>query len=254
MSSLYDKLHRFGLNQNQAAVYLASLEVGDCSVGSIEQRTGLHRQLIYNAAESLSELGLMKVSRRGGRRRFVSAQPSAFEEIALERFQQAKLLSENLAQVRKSAGFSGEARVFTGAEDIQQYYLSSVCRQAVRSRVDIIGVESRRYFEIFPKDGEAYLKIEKERIARKVRWRLLLSGKAEEEVRLNQGRKYVECRLLKENIAAPMDIMVWRDHVGLLIYGPDPIVMDIPGDAPARGFRKYLSLLWSRGLDITGRL
>ena len=254
MKILHPQLSDFGLNANQIAIYLAALEAGDCSVGTLEQRSGLHRQLIYNAAHALQDLGLMSVEKKGGRRRFVAAPASAFEHLAFQRYQQAKALSENLELAQKQAGFSGETRTFSGRDEIQSYYLGSVARQAIGSRVDVLGVESERFFALFPPESEKYQLFEGERIKRKIRWRLILFGGAENEVRLNKGRKYLSCRLLKDKIVAPMDVMVWKDHVGFLIYAKEPLVIDIPGAEPASGFRTYLSLLWSRGIDLTPRL
>jgi len=71
----------------------------------------------------------------------------------------------------------------------------------------------------------------------------------EKELELNRDRPWLELRLLREELAAPLDVMVWHNHAGVLIYGESPIVLDIPGTTAAKGFRSYLSVLWSKGIE-----
>ncbi len=254
MQQLIQQIRKFGLTENEVRVYIATLESGDCSVGTIEAKTKLHRQLIYNAANNLKSLGLLEIQRIGGRRRFLAAAPKVFEELALQRLQESRLVAKQLESHREQAGFSGESRLFVGPKEIQRYYQDSIARQPLRSRVDILGAESKRFFEIFNPRESPFTRFEQLRLERRVRWRLLLAGAPEQEVALNRGRELVECRLLEEKIAAPLDIVVWRDHVGLITFGPTPTALDVPGDPTARGFRKYLAVLWERALDVSSCL
>ena len=56
--TLTEKLIGLGLKENEVSVYLATLELGESRVGEIEKKTGLHKQLIYNAAENLQSSAL----------------------------------------------------------------------------------------------------------------------------------------------------------------------------------------------------
>ncbi len=250
MSEIATKLKNFGLNQNEIAVYLAALKSAECSVGRIQSATGLHRQLIYNASKSLVEKQLLSVEKRAGRRRFVAADPENFEQIALDRLSQAQQLVKDLRRLKAKNSFSGESKLYKGSTEIQRYYMESVSQQPLGSRVDILGTESKRYFEILPRNSPAFIQLEQRRIERKIRWRLLLSGLEHDEARLNMERVMIEYRVLKDRTSAPIDLMLWNDHVGILVYGKDPSVLDIPGVAHSRGFRKYFDLLWKQGKEI----
>lgn len=250
MIKIEEKLTRFGLNKREIQVYLAVLKASECSIGAIEKSTNLHRQIIYNAAESLAEKNLLTVVKQGGRRRFIAADPESFEQLALKQLEDSRELSKELSKFKSDVGFSGDAKLYKGHKEIQRYYLDATSNQPLKSVVDIIGVESKRFFEIFPKDSMALNLLEQRRIERRVRWRILLSGSAEEESSLNRGRTLLDFRLINKNIVVPIDLMIWRDHVGILMYGEPPSVLDIPGDKAARGFRKYFSLLWENGKEI----
>lgn len=250
MKKLQEHLLAFGLNANESKVYMSVFRLGDCSIGALEKETALHRQLIYNAANSLSLRGLLSIKRLGGRRRFTAAPPSTFSEIYEKGRQNVAALVRELDVEKKTSKFSGEAKLYRGNNEVHQYYLNSIAYQPIRSRVDILGIESSRFFKIFSDDQQMYKRMEELRISRKITWNILLSSSKEKELDLNQSRPLLNCRLMRNQIAAPFDIVVWRDHVGLLIYGDNVTVLDIPGDPVARGFRKYSSVLWDQGTEV----
>ncbi len=250
MKKLYEKLLLFGLNQNEALVYLSAFRTGDCSIGVLQRETSLHRQLIYNAANSLAAKGLLFIKRAGGRRRFTVAPPNTFIELYESGRQNTVNLVKELEVEKKTAKFSGEAKLYHGNTEIQKYYLNSIANQPIRSPVNVLGIESSRFFKIFFNNQDLYQHFEEQRVKRKITWNLLLLSSKEKEKILNRSRSLLTCRLLKHGVVAPFDIVVWKDHVGFLIYGEETTLLDLPGDPIARGFRKYLSILWDQGIDI----
>lgn len=63
---LLKELQHFGLSKNLSTVYLALFEVGEAKAGELIRKTGLHRNLVYTALNTLEEKKLItKISRRG---------------------------------------------------------------------------------------------------------------------------------------------------------------------------------------------
>ena len=83
--TLQEKLANLGLKKNEIKVFLAVLEVGEPAVGQVQKETGLHKQLIYHAAESLAAKGLLSIFEVRGRKRFSVPNPSIIEEQARQR-------------------------------------------------------------------------------------------------------------------------------------------------------------------------
>lgn len=244
--TIRDQLVGLGFGANEADVYLASLELGEPQVGAIEKRTGLHKQLIYNAAASLERKGLMSVHEIRGRKRFSVENPGAIEEYAQERLRKAQGVVAQLFEHANQDRAADRVRTYQGAKGVQQYYIDAIRRQPEKSRVRVLGVDSERYFGIFPKEGPAYRRFEALRTERAVRLDLLLFSDAEKEAMLNARRPAVGIRVLDDALQAPMDVMVWHDHVGMLFYGDDPYVLDVIGQDTVRGFGEYLEALWKR--------
>jgi len=244
--TLEQELAQLGLKDNEIKVYIAALELGEPSVGDIEKQSGLHKQLIYNAASSLQEKELISIHEIRGRKRFSVSNPAALEEHARARLEKTQELVPLLFDRANKKRAADKVRTYRDVKGVQQYYLESIRRQPEKSEVYILGVNSERYFEIFGKDSVAYERFENARIDRNIKLNLLLFGAKEEEIELNKERPNIDLRLLEVTVQGPMDIMIWHDHVGMLFYGDEPYVLDIIGQQTADGFRQYLNVLWNK--------
>ncbi|HBE89988.1 MAG: hypothetical protein A3E37_02020 [Candidatus Andersenbacteria bacterium RIFCSPHIGHO2_12_FULL_46_9] len=249
--TLEQELAQLGLKENEIKVYIAALELGEPAVGDIERQTALHKQLIYNAASSLQEKGLISIHEIRGRKRFSVSNPAALEEHARARLEKAQELVPHLFDRANKKRSADKVRTYRDVKGVQQYYLESIRRQPEKSEVYILGVNSERYFEIFVKDSMAYERFENSRIERNIKLNLLLFGAEEKEIELNKNRFTIDLRLLQEAVQGPMDIMIWHDHVGMLFYGAEPYVLDIMGQQTADGFRQYFKVLWKQGKALT---
>lgn len=244
--TLEQDLAQLGLKENEVKVYLAALEMGESTVGKIERHTNLHKQLIYNAADSLQDRGLLCINEVNGRKRFSVMDPTALEEQAKARVAKARQITPRLFELANQQRSTDKVRVFRDLKSIQQYYLESTRNQPASSEVFILGVSSRRFFEIFDQQSFAYQRLEQLRTSRHINWNIILFAGKEEEATLNKRRSLVQIKLISEAVQAPIDMMIWHNHVGLLFYGAEPYVLDISGQETAKGFKEYFQVLWNK--------
>lgn len=244
------KLGELGLKENEVRVYLAALELGEALVGQIEKQTGLHKQLIYNAATNLQKMGLLNVYEINGRKRFNVQDPGALEERARVKLREAEALVPELLDLASSKRSVGKLRIWREQSGVQQYYLETLHKQPKQSVVKILGVTSERFFKLFPQDDFAYERLEELRREKKISWQVLLFGGEKEEAAQNQGRRLLEIRVIKEAVRSPIDLMIWHDRVGILIYGDEPYVIDLAGAPTVEGFRQYFEVLWKQGKAV----
>lgn len=250
--TFHKQLEELGLSKNEALVYVAVLELGEPMVGDIETQTGLHKQLIYNAATKLETLGLMTISYLRQRRRFVAADPSTIEKQLKEKLAKAHLLVTELYEVANRKREPDQTRMFRGTRAIHQYYNQQIRRQPKESTISILGVNSKRYFELFQPSDAPYRNFEQERLERKVTMRLVLFGAKDQEVALNSGRKLFALRLLQEANFAPIDIVMWYDRAALLFYSSEPYLLDVVGKETVIGFQQYFQVLWKQAGPVEG--
>lgn len=246
-TSLEEQLTEIGFSKNEIIVYLAVLKLGESTIGSIETATELHKQIIYNTARRLQEKNLLSIKEMRGKRYFSIDNPRALENFAEYRLDMAKKIIPDLFQMANLSHRSESVRIYKQQKGVRHYYLESIEREPKKGLIKILGVDSVRYFEIFKKDDMPFQIFERKRIELGVKIHLLLFGAMNEEIILNQERRLLELRLLKENIVTPMDIIIWHDHIGMLFYSAEPYVLDIVGKEVVDGFSNYLETLWVRG-------
>lgn len=248
--TIHKALEDLGLSKNEAIVYLAVLELGEPTVGDIEEQAGIHKQLIYNAATQLQDKGLMSITYIRQRRHFSVTDPSALEKQQREKLAKARSLVTELYTVTNRKRTADQTRIFKGVKGIQQYYNQTIRKQPKEGTIYILGVNSKRYFEIFNPNDFPYQSFERARLEQKVQMRLILFGAEKEEITLNRDRKYFDLRLMPEEHRAPIDIVVWDDRVALLFYAADPYLIDIIGKDTAAGFRQYFNALWKTARQV----
>lgn len=163
-------LKKIGLDDDEAAVYMACLELGPNAVAKIAKHSGVKRTTVYLVAKSLMEKGLLgQYNTRHGVH--LSVQPpeyllSQMEEKAKEL---AGILPQLKAVARKDAGrpqikyFEGKEGYFSVSEDTLQKHASEVLWLGNPKAIyDVIG---EKY------DNEYYIPT---RLKRKIKLRALL--------------------------------------------------------------------------------
>jgi len=73
---LSEVLTQFGLNEKEAKVYLASLELGPASILQIAQKSGVNRSSIYYIIEDLKRKNLMTLTSQKKKQLLVPAEPN----------------------------------------------------------------------------------------------------------------------------------------------------------------------------------
>ncbi|EKD86204.1 MAG: Transcriptional regulator TrmB [uncultured bacterium] len=248
--SFSEDLENLGLSENEARVYLAVLELGEPTIGKIEKTANLHRQIIYNAANNLETRGLLSIRELRGKKHFAIENPSALEDYAEIQLRKSRDLVAQLYERINLKRTMDITRMFQGRNAVHQYYINNIRKQPKGSIIYILGVNSERYFEIYNKAESPYQRFEYARDKRKIRLNLLLFGDKEKEIKLNSGRKLIELRILPKLNNGPMDIMIWHNQVGMLLYANDPYILDIIGKEAVEGFKEYFYVFWNLGRQV----
>lgn len=248
--TIINQLLAIGLSKNQARLYAATLELGEVQIGAIERQTGLHKQLIYDAAEGLQREGLLAVSVVRGRKRFRAADPSLLEHRIEDRLIAVRGLLPALYKLASEQRVDDLVRTFEGELAIRQFYQQSIRLQPEKAPIMVIGVGGQNFFQIWDYESIAFRRFEEVRVRRSILLRMLFLVQDEQiipSVEGINGRELVETKFFKELPQAPIDMVVWATHVSLLLYGNKHHVIDIPGEQAVQGFRSYFEAMWRHG-------
>jgi sugar-specific transcriptional regulator TrmB len=120
--NLSTQLTQFGLNEKQAVVYLALLELGASSVINIAKKTGILRTTVYDVLIELEKKGLLTQTKKAKKRLFLAQDPENLEKILEEKKNRLQELMPALKSLINTSGTKPVIRYYEGLEGIKEVY------------------------------------------------------------------------------------------------------------------------------------
>lgn len=208
---LYKQLQDAGLNETEAKIYLASLELGQTSVSRIARKSGIKRTTVYLSLENLMEKGLMSVIKKEGKALYYAEDPRNLERIMAERKQKISELIPQLLAFTNLIDNKPEIRYFEGEEGLKDVIMDSL-EHGTR---EILMMFSESY--LFDFGEEFFEKIYRpERIKRKISSRVLMPNN---EQMLNFSSNNPQS--LRQSRFLPPDL--FKINIQLMLYGKNKI-------------------------------
>jgi HTH-type transcriptional regulator, sugar sensing transcriptional regulator len=180
---LYTQLQDAGLNETEAKIYLASLELGQTTISRIAQKSGIKRTTIYLSLENLMKKGLITTFKVGNKAHYYAEDPRSLERLAEEQKDRISKMMPQLLAFTNLIDKKPQIRYFEGIEGIKEVH---------RDTLNYPGQEIQMFFsESYISDfGDEYF----DKFYRPERRRLKISARAilpdNEEMRaLSAGNK-----------------------------------------------------------------
>lgn len=123
---LKDSLLQLGLDEKEASIYLASLELGPCSIQDIAKKSGIKRSTIYGIISDLKVRGLFSETIKGKKRLFIASNPETLASL-IDR--QKILLDTILPELRGISNVElgkPKVRFYETLEEIRSAYMNSI--------------------------------------------------------------------------------------------------------------------------------
>ena len=144
-----------------------------------------------------------------------------------------------------------EISVYEGYDEFQAFQLGTLKRFRNGSSINVIGSSGDRWFDCM---GAHYDSYEKERIEKRIVWRMMMSqeSKRDQEIRLRYP-SLNEYRLLPAHIENPANYFVIDDVVVIQIFGSsveEPAIIEIKNADVAKSYQSYFDLLWNQSKQI----
>ena len=115
-------LKNFGLDPQEAAVYLAGCELGPTSAQKISIKAELKRSTCYDVLARLEEQGLFSIEHRGVKRLFRASPPESLSNILEHRREALSALLPTLGDLYQNASDVESVRVIHGLPGTKQIY------------------------------------------------------------------------------------------------------------------------------------
>ncbi|MBI1957109.1 MAG: hypothetical protein HYS44_01460 [Candidatus Niyogibacteria bacterium] len=234
----------FGLDEKEAAIYLANLELGTASAQEIAKKAGIQRTYFYDLSARLINIGLMRQVKRGSKRLFAATEPKRLLEIQEEYAAEIKKVLPQLNAVYNTSGQKPAMFYYEGLRGIDQ-----INDDSLRYEGEMVAFTTPRFLSIENQ------KLSREFIARRLALNkhVRVIGQLSPEMLQLKKRDKEE---LRETRLLPFEI--FNSEVEIGIYGNRLFVINYKklfgfivedGDF-ANAMKKIFDIVWDSGKMI----
>lgn len=245
---LQKDLVALGLSKNEASTYLALQQKGKTKAGDLIRDTGLHRNLVYQALDALSQKRLLTKSSAGSVSLFQATDPIHLLDSLREQNMTAERIVETLKEQKKIV--DQEITIYEGAEGLRAFSLKAAELLDPGETVHVLGSGGVRFSKAM---GARALKkyyglIEKHGNAKILMYQTQQYTPAMHAMTKNSAK--FAFRILPFDMTPAAGVVFTEHSVALLIY-EDPIaVIEIKNQHLVEAYRNYFELLWSQEVRI----
>lgn len=230
-----------GLTEREAEVYETLLKLGDVPIAEVLRALGgLHPQIVYRALEALEVKSLVTTTIQK-HRRFVRAE----DPRKLERREEKRLeeLRAGIAELEKLRTIPKGAlvRVERGDEALREVRRRGYSSVPSGEAYLVIGGSGDRYYEVM---GEEHPRLERLRIRRKVRLKLIAFESQRPGLTKDPWKKYADFRYLPFEYATASSTNIFVNTVLISIWSAEPVAIVIESPEVARMYRHHFEALW----------
>jgi HTH-type transcriptional regulator, sugar sensing transcriptional regulator len=123
---LNEQLQTLGLNEKEAKIYLASLELGLTSIQDIAKKAKVKRSTVYEIMENLIKQNLITIIPKGKKRYFLAAEPAKLAELINQKQKVLTKMMPELEALSKVSPIKPKIRFYEGEEGIKAVYADTI--------------------------------------------------------------------------------------------------------------------------------
>ncbi len=246
-------LEQFDFTKNEAITYVALLELGLTNVGPLVNKTGLHRQLVYECLNALEQRGYVSSVTKNNRKHVQAASPTMIGRALEEKTEQAKLLIPELVALQTHALDAVEVQTLYGDKGFMSN-LKDVVESAERTdhvmRI-IGGGKGSDFYDALGNSYRDYLALTKRAHVRKM---LIAPESYAEDFKkkfaMEEGNVL---RLMSIGLTSPTYTRMTPEMISIEIYisERDVTIIQIRNQAIAKAYIEHFELLWKQAEEYT---
>ena len=239
-------IQQLGLNEREAKIYLATLELGGETIKRIAEKASLERTGTYYLIEGLIEKGLMSRSFRGKRKIYLASEPKKLVGLEEERLKNLKEILPNLEAITNLKKPKPNIRCYEGKEGLRELYedtLNTLKKLPEKDRELLVYAAAESVYALFPEHTKEFIE---KRIRYKIRIRWIAPDTDFAKTFLKDRKEALrELRIVQQDkfkFETEMDIYAGK----IALYGlkEDLIGVIIEHPAIAKTQREIFNLAW----------
>jgi len=247
---MLQELQVLGLTKNESEVYEALVKSGLCKAGHLIARLDVHRNIVYEALESLIRKGFVtKISKRGVWW-FQITEPDSILSMLRRREEIADEVIKEIKQYRQQV--EQQITVYEGIDSYRSYWLNSLERFPDGITDYCLGVPSQEIWMklLGPSALEKYMQLRKKK---KILWKTVLFEINEGEKELfRMAPDLTEYRLWQKNFTPIGNFNIIHDTIILQVMkeGAQRII-EIRDLDMVTVFKHYFNAIWEEAKPVS---
>lgn len=238
-----ESLLNLGLSKDEAAIYGAALEIGECLPSHLAEKAGVKRPMLYKLLPGLLKQGVFSQTVKGRRRYLVAEDPAMLFEKKQSELALLETMLPALRSLIKTAPIKPRIIFYEGIEGIKKLYMDNLRQREII--LEIVGMENI-HPEIEFHSKNYYIP---QRINRKIPIKIIVSGKTTSKLLALKNDPYAlrEVRTLDSKIfPIPLDCYIYGNTVSFAVYRTDsePIGIIIRSKEIATTLRSLFQCIW----------
>lgn len=239
-------LKQIGLEEKQAKIYLACLELGETTIKEIAKKAEVKRTTIYDLIDEMMENGIIKQTIDGTRKKFIATSPEELQIIVQKREALLRQIMPALNSMSNVSGVRPKIRFYEGRKSLVEIYKDilkysgEILAFASEDAVKILGIDwATHYIKQRMKKGIYYKGI----ISKSILIEKEFASKNQEQMRSTKiidGKKYPFSN----------EIMLYGFEKIAIISAKDAIGVIIESSEIYRTQKSIFELLWDNLPEI----
>ncbi|MBI5389017.1 helix-turn-helix domain-containing protein [Candidatus Woesearchaeota archaeon] len=228
-----------GLTANETEIYLTLLKSGPITVNEIAQRSGLHRQVVYDSLERLLEKGYVAFVVENHKKFFHAIGPETIKMNLLHQVNRFKTLLPSLLSLEKKSMEQNSIEVFKG-KNIYKIVYDDIFKTLLREKskeVLVTGIEEKKFMDVDALALEQHLLLlRKHKMLEK---KLVREG----DTCLVEGSQTLY-KWVPAEFFNPNPQFIYGGSIALIIWGEPNYALIIKNRHLAEQYRKQFTFIW----------
>ena len=238
-------LQSIGLEEKEAKVYLAALELGPASIQDLTKKSSIKRSTVYEMLKSLQNKGLVSETTKGKRRLIIASEPEKIKRRLKEKEALFNQILPELKSLNNVDSIKPRITYYEGRQGLREIYmiaLESKNKRAewispIQSVIETVGEDFlEKYIELKQKMGYSIrsLHVTKQRVQT---YKYLDPVTFEKTLR--------EVRFTPTGTDIPTAMAIWDNKVAVISTRKEGFGFIIESADYAKSMKIFYELLWN---------
>jgi sugar-specific transcriptional regulator TrmB len=238
-------LEDLGLTNSEIKTYMALLELGSSTAGTILEKSKIQNSVLHRALNSLIEKGVITYILEGKNKVYQANDPENFIQFIEDKKKRFEQVLPELRNIQLFAKQKTKAEIFKNKKGINELYTNLL--KSGGKEYNTFGGGSQVTYDVM---GETWWKnLHAKRIDKKIPSRQIFDNTIRKFGKELNKKPLTKIKFLPKDYVQLQETVIIGDQVGIIIFTENPYGILIQDQIVADGYRKQFEILWKNAKD-----